>query len=60
MECAGAQAVCDFRGFELYYFLFSSDLLDAEEWEGRTLGEEEEQTHLSTSFHIVREMALRL
>lgn len=60
MECAGAQAVCDFRGFELYYFLFSSDLLDAEEWEARTLGGEEEHNHQFTSFHIALEMALRL
>lgn len=34
MECAGVQAVCDFRGLELYNFLFSGDLLDAPEWEG--------------------------
>ena len=27
MECSAMQAVCDFRGLELYYFLTSADLL---------------------------------
>ena len=29
------QAVCDFRGLELYYFLTSGDLLDAPIWDER-------------------------
>ena len=28
MEIAGAQAVCDFHGFELYYFLQAGDVVD--------------------------------
>ena len=35
MECSAMQAVCDFRGLELYYFLTSGDLLDAPEWDER-------------------------
>ena len=35
MECAGAQAMCDFRGLELYPFFTSGDLLDAPEWDDR-------------------------
>lgn len=35
MECAGVQAMCDFRGLELYAFFTSGDLLDAPEWEDR-------------------------
>ena len=35
MECAAVQAVCDFRGVELYNFLKSGDLLDAPKWDPR-------------------------
>ncbi|MCR5801215.1 MAG: nucleoside phosphorylase [Lachnospiraceae bacterium] len=35
MECAGVQAMCDFRGLELYTFFTSGDLLDAPEWDER-------------------------
>ena len=32
MEAAGLQAVCDFHGFSLYYFLMTGDVLDNPEW----------------------------
>jgi len=35
MECAGVQAMCDFRGLDLYAFFTSGDLLDAPEWDAR-------------------------
>ncbi len=35
MECAGVQAMCTFRGLELYPFFTSGDLLDAPEWDER-------------------------
>lgn len=35
MECAGVQAMCDFRGRDLYAFFTSGDLLDAPEWDER-------------------------
>ena len=35
MECAAMQAMCDFRGLELYAFFTSGDLLDAPEWDTR-------------------------
>ncbi len=35
MECAGVQAMCSFRGLELYAFFTSGDLLDAPEWDER-------------------------
>ena len=35
MECAAVQAVCDFRGLDLYAFFTSGDLLDAPEWDAR-------------------------
>ena len=35
MECAGVQAMCHFRGLDLYPFFTSGDLLDAPEWDDR-------------------------
>lgn len=35
MESAGVQAVCDFRGLDLYVFFTSGDLLDAPVWDSR-------------------------
>lgn len=32
MECSAIQAMCDFRGLDLYYFFLSGDLLDSPEW----------------------------
>ncbi|MBO7377041.1 MAG: nucleoside phosphorylase [Clostridia bacterium] len=36
MESAGVQAMCDFRGYELFAFFTSGDLLDAPEWLDRS------------------------
>lgn len=33
MECSAMQAVCNYRGLDLYYFFLSGDLLDAPEWD---------------------------
>ena len=35
MECAGVQAMCSFRGLDLYAFFTSGDLLDAPVWDQR-------------------------
>ena len=37
MECAGLQAMCTFRGIDLYAFFTSGDLLDAPEWDARAI-----------------------
>lgn len=60
MECAGAQAVCDFRGLEFYDFLISGDLLDAPEWDRRILGGGEERGHQLSNFYIALELATRI
>lgn len=41
MECSAYQAVCDFRNYELYYFLSSGDLLDSPEWTSRLTNNDE-------------------
>ncbi len=59
MECSAYQAVCDFRGLELYFFLTSGDLLDAPEWDKR-INKENEYTgtqHDSRHFDIALELA---
>ena len=37
MECAGMQALCDFRGTEFFQFLYPGDNLDHSTWEPRSL-----------------------
>lgn len=60
MQCAGVQAVCDFRDLEYYNFLISGDLLDSQEWDRRILGNGEERNHHLESFYIALELALRV
>jgi len=60
MECAGVQAVCDFRDLEFYNFLISGDLLDAPEWDRRIMGAAGERTHQIRSFYLALELALRI
>ncbi len=58
MECAGLQAVCDFRGLQLYTFFTSGDLLDAPEWDARRKeGQTEGTQHDSGHFDIALELA---
>lgn len=37
MECAGMQAVCDFRGTEFFQFFYAGDNLDHSTWQPRSL-----------------------
>lgn len=55
MECAALQAVCDFRGLELYMFLTSGDLLDAPAWCTR-----HEEGELAGTQHDVRHFDIAL
>ena len=58
MECSAMQAVCDFRGLQLYYFLTSGDLLDAPKWDQRhTEGEYAGTQHDTRHFDIAIELA---
>lgn len=59
MECAGVQAVCNYRELDFYDFLISGDLLDAPDWERRILGSDEEATHQLNNFYIALEIAAR-
>lgn len=58
MECAALQAMCSFRGLDLYTFFTSGDLLDAPEWdERRKDGETKGTQHDTGHFNIALELA---
>jgi len=42
MECASIMAAGQFRGVEVYQFIYAADNLDATEWEMRSLGSDSE------------------
>ena len=59
MECAALQAMCDFRGLQLYQFFTSGDLLDAPEWderrkEGETKGTQHDTGHFDIALELAR------
>jgi uridine phosphorylase len=58
MEGSAVQAVCDFRGLELYMFFTSGDLLDAPEWTQRREKDQVRHTqHDSGHFEIALALA---
>lgn len=57
MECAALQALCDFRGKELYMFFTSGDLLDAPKWdarrrEGESIGTQHDTGHFDIALAL--------
>ena len=57
MELAAIQAVCDFRGYQLYDFVYTGDNLDGEEWdEGilTSIGLDERLLHFSIALEIAK------
>ena len=58
MECAAIQAVCDFRGLQLYQFVYAADHLDAT-WQRRILGHLEKDSRL-LYFEVAKQIALYL
>ncbi|NLW20005.1 MAG: nucleoside phosphorylase [Clostridiales bacterium] len=60
MECAGLQALCDFRGYEYYTFFYTGDLLDAPAWEARILDSgSKEADHQLAAFLVALQVARR-
>ena len=58
MEGAAVQAVCDFRGYNVYMFFTSGDLLDAPEWTARIeKGQIKGTQHDSGHFEIALALA---
>ena len=59
MECAALQAVCDFRGMELYQFFYGADSLAGSEWNARILGNYEISKRMKF-FHLALELAKKI
>lgn len=51
MEVSALEAICDFRGYNLYSYLFSGDIL-ADEWDRADLGKEAEHKKQLSSFDV--------
>ena len=65
MECAALQAMCDFRGLQLYTFFTSGDLLDAPEWDerhkdGETEGTQHDRGHFDIALELAYYVACRM
>ena len=58
MECSAAQAVCDYRGLELYQFVYAADSLEGK-WARRILGDLEKDTRIKY-FSVAWEIAKRI
>ena len=56
MECSALQAVCNFRGMELYQFFYGADSLSGSKWDRRILGDYEVSKRMKF-FHLALEMA---
>ena len=57
MESAGVQAMCNFRGLDLYCFFTGGDLLDAPEWEERKQANGDGGQHDAGHFSIALGLA---
>ncbi len=55
MECSALQAVCDYRGCELYQFVYAEDSLGGENWEPRNMGK---VTPGEMEFHLRAALAI--
>lgn len=58
MECSAVQAMCDYRGLNVYFFFTCGDLLDAPKWDARMEKNQKKGTqHDSGHFDIALELA---
>ena len=58
MECSAIEAVCNYRGLQLYQFMYAADSLD-EEWSRRILGQLEMDNRFAY-FYLAKEIAQKL
>ena len=60
MECAGMQALCDFRGTEFFQFFYTGDNLDHSDWQPRSLSGEARLDDKSKIALLAFELGLRI
>ena len=60
MECAGMQAVCDFRGTEFFQFFYAGDNLDHSSWEPRSISGETRLDDKTKIMMLAFELGLKI
>ncbi len=60
MECAGMQAVCDFRGTEFFQFFYAGDNLDHSFWEPRSIAGESRLDEKTKIMLLAFELGLKI
>lgn len=60
MECAGMQALCDFRGTEFFQFFYAGDNLDHSTWDPRSLSGDVRLDDKSKIALLAFELGLRI
>ncbi|MGN0906393.1 MAG: nucleoside phosphorylase [Bullifex sp.] len=60
MEASALEALCDYRGVELYVFFFAGDLLDGETWDAAELVHDKQTKHQLDCFSAALTLAKEL
>lgn len=60
MECAGMQALCDFRNTDFFQFIYAGDNLDHETWDPRSLSGEVRLDDKSRIMFLAFELGLKI
>ena len=60
MECAGMQALCDFRNTEFFQFIYAGDNLDHDTWDPRSLSGEMRLDDKSKIMFLAFELGLKI
>lgn len=60
MECAGMQALCDFRGTEFFQFIYAGDNLDHEFWDPRSISGESRLDDKYRIMFLAFELAVKI
>lgn len=60
MECAGMQALCDFRNVEFFQYFYAGDNLDHQNWDPRSLSGDIKIDEKSKIMFLGLELAIRI
>ncbi len=60
MECAGMQALCDFRNTEFFQFIYAGDNLDHDTWDPRSISGETKLDEKSKIMFLAFELGLKI
>ncbi len=60
MECAGMQAMCDFRGFDFFQFFYAGDSLAGANWDPRSLSSDKRLDYKSQIALLALELAVKI